>query len=290
SKDSSDADITNMLVSDEEEGVPSFISKMAKMLYKSSPMYMASLLPKTMFEFLNKMKNPEGENNEGKDPEKDMFDHSPLGGLYALANVTGDNTDDIEAMGNEKHNQFEGTLSGWIFKLFNMFAKTTLAVRQASASAGSIDAGGDGDISVGDLTGNSNAEKVWNYLRGQGFSEASASAILGNMQQESGVKGDVVQNGLKYDESTALSSVNGYGIGLIQWDGARRAELVKYAKEQGKEWSDISLQLEFLMKEMTSGYEGQLWNDLYGGLDEFKKTENVSDAVKMFHDVMERSA
>lgn len=95
---------------------------------------------------------------------------------------------------------------------------------------------------------------------GKPMSSIQAAAMIGNMNTESGVQSTTVQtlslsNPDYYkecDNDCVLSwgSVGGKAIGLIQWDSGRRVNLVNYAKEQGKNWWDATVQLEFLKIEI----------------------------------------
>lgn len=49
-----------------------------------------------------------------------------------------------------------------------------------------------------------------------------------------------------------LKEVLGEGIGIAQWSFERKKALREYCKENGKEWKDLDMQLEFLVKELNS--------------------------------------
>lgn len=53
-------------------------------------------------------------------------------------------------------------------------------------------AGGGAACGSGTLVGSDNAQKVWNYLKGQSLSDAQAAGVMGNMQQESSDRKSVV--------------------------------------------------------------------------------------------------
>jgi N-acetylmuramoyl-L-alanine amidase len=70
----------------------------------------------------------------------------------------------------------------------------------------------------GTLTGNTDAEQIWNYLVSNGLSEKQAAGIMGNMHAESGFVPTRRQT------TGALDANSGYNnaFGLVQWDGGRR--------------------------------------------------------------------
>jgi hypothetical protein len=71
------------------------------------------------------------------------------------------------------------------------------------------------------------------------------AGILGNMQVESS------------DSTSALNGHEG-AIGLVQWEGGRRAGLDAYAKSKGTSETDLNTQLEYLWKELNGPYKGAL--------------------------------
>ncbi len=110
---------------------------------------------------------------------------------------------------------------------------------------------------------------VWDYLTNQGLTEIQAAGIMGNIYRESGF------------DPAAIESGNGIGIGLCQWSFGRRTELENYAASQGKPVSDLQVQLEFLMSEITPSH----FNSYYTGVDNYEYFMNASttdDAVYYF--------
>ncbi|MED3562240.1 phage tail tape measure protein [Bacillus xiapuensis] len=124
-----------------------------------------------------------------------------------------------------------------------------------------------------------NASRVWDFLKANGFSDTAAAGVMGNIQQESQFNPNAVGSMTKYGRA--------YGIG--QWLGGRLDNLKKYAKSQGKSYSDINVQLEFLMKELQGG-DSTTKSILkkYGGLSALKDM-STSQAVKVFEAAFERS-
>lgn len=71
------------------------------------------------------------------------------------------------------------------------------------------------------LSGESNAEKVWNYFIVRGLTPVAAAGAMGNIEQESSFNPLVQEGG------------SGIGFGLIQWSFERRTKLEAAAAAQG---------------------------------------------------------
>ena len=95
--------------------------------------------------------------------------------------------------------------------------------------------------SLGEFAGGTTEEKVWYALRKAGFSEYATAGAMGNIYGESGFDSSIVEYG------------NGIGFGLCQWSFGRRTSLEKYAASKGKDSSDIDIQIEYLLAELTPG-------------------------------------
>ena len=94
---------------------------------------------------------------------------------------------------------------------------------------------------VSGLVGNTPQEKVWWALIDAGYSKEAAAGVLGNIQAESGFDSSVIEGG------------SGIGFGLCQWSFGRRTQLEAYAASKGASPSDINIQIEFLIGELTPG-------------------------------------
>lgn len=161
-------------------------------------------------------------------------------------------------------------------------------------SIGQIAIGTDGNV---DLKSARNVIGTWlmttsfTFNGGKPLTKEQAAAMLGNMQQESGLDPRATQSGwISKDASNsqvraAGASSGGKAIGLIQWDGDRKKDLLDYADSQNKVWSDVTVQLEFLRKEMESTYEANRLKQ-YGFNDTSK---SVKELVHAFDKAFERS-
>ena len=84
------------------------------------------------------------------------------------------------------------------------------------------------------------ARYIYDYFAAQGFSKKAICAILGNMQQESGIR-------------TYTGKSCGYG--LVQWTGGRKTKLFNYC---GTTSPSLQQQLDFLTYELNNGYTESL--------------------------------
>lgn len=119
-----------------------------------------------------------------------------------------------------------------------------------------------------------NAEEfIWSFLKAQGFTDAGAAGLMGNLYAESGLRPNNLQNsyegklGMADAEYTEMVDRGTYtnfgndraGYGLAQWTyPSRKAALLAYAKAAGKSIGDLEMQLGFLMKELSAGYKAVL--------------------------------
>ena len=130
-----------------------------------------------------------------------------------------------------------------------------------------------------------NAEKIWCKLISAGMTKAGAAGLMGNLEAESALNPQNLQNSyeksLGYtDESYTKAVDNGTyvnfvkdcaGYGLAQWTyWTRKQALLSYAKVCGKSIGDLDMQLDFLLKELSESYPAVLKN--------LKTTDNVTTA------------
>lgn len=120
------------------------------------------------------------------------------------------------------------------------------------------------------LIGNNNSEKMFNFLRQQGFTEAGSAAVVGNGYAESGCSPINLQNNgnreldmtdeqytAAVDNGTYTNFVNDkYGYGIFQWTyWSRKQNLLNYAKSKGVSIGDLEMHMNFLMQELNAGYK-----------------------------------
>lgn len=117
-----------------------------------------------------------------------------------------------------------------------------------------------------------NDKTIWNYLKGKGLNDYAVAGIMGNLYAESGFKPTNLQNtyekklGYTDDSYTAAVDNGSYtnfvkdsaGYGLVQWTyWSRKQALLEYAQSVGKSIGDLTMQLDFMWKEMQ-GYKSMM--------------------------------
>ena len=118
-----------------------------------------------------------------------------------------------------------------------------------------------------------NDKTIWEFLKSQGLNDYGAAGLMGNLYAESGLSPTNLQNtynnkfGMTDDEYTAAVDAGRYGnfvhdsagYGLAQWTfWSRKQGLYDYAKSTGRSIGDLTMQLEFLFQELSSGYKSVL--------------------------------
>ncbi|MBQ9346952.1 MAG: N-acetylmuramoyl-L-alanine amidase [Oscillibacter sp.] len=119
-----------------------------------------------------------------------------------------------------------------------------------------------------------NTEKtIWDYLRGKGLSNYAAAGVMGNLYAESSLRANNLQDSyekrleltdVEYTESVDSGAYDNFvndkaGYGLAQWTWwSRKQGLLSLAKDTGRSIGDITLQLDFLWKELQSDYPSVL--------------------------------
>lgn len=151
--------------------------------------------------------------------------------------------------------------------------------------------------SLGTLSGTERSEQVWNYFRSAGFSEESTAAIMANLYAESGL-----------DPSSIQGDGVGPAAGIAQWENyntqsGRWKSMSDYCASQGKPWTDLKCQLDYILIEMPnvfSTYTGHgtytypngevtWWPDPVT-VDQFKAMTDMDTAVQIFERTFERAS
>ena len=91
------------------------------------------------------------------------------------------------------------------------------------------------------LTGDTTQDKIFNYLKSQGFNNAAISGILANIEYESGFK-------------TTEYGDGGTSYGLCQWHNTRFTRLKNYCSSNGLDYKSLDGQLSYLVHELKTNY------------------------------------
>ena len=171
----------------------------------------------------------------------------------------------------------------WLYsRLGDLAEKVTAALGGSSASTADTS-------SVAD-----NEKTIWEYLYGKLGNAYGAAGLMGNLRAESNCKPTNLQDSYEKKlnitdwEYTRLVDGGDYpdfatdkaSYGLAQWTyWSRKQALLDFAKAQGKSIGDLSMQLDFLWKEISESYPAVL--------TVLKGAENVkeaSDAVLLWYE------
>ena len=200
----------------------------------------------------------------------------------------GNATDKIGSFFSEVGNRaLEGVLTGKWNTDFTSFWNPSTGMTSTDTSTSTTTT-----ASSGSLTGNSNTEKIFNYLTTTGgMTPAGAAGLMGNLESESGMEPNNVQNSCEARVGTDSVYTAGVdsgtisrasfisddaGYGLAQWtsDG-RKAGLYDLVKSRNVSIGDLQTQLDWLMTEMKS----PSYSAVYSVLTSTTDVQAASDAV-----------
>lgn len=145
-----------------------------------------------------------------------------------------------------------GFLSGFA-KVAEIFSNA-LSFGTTSSSGGSSD--GSNNAVNGDAA--ANAKQIFDFLKSKGLNDIQAAAICGNIEAES-----------EYNPS-AKNEIG--AIGICQWLNDRATKLQSLASSKGKNWDDLSVQLEYLWSEIGPG-------GYYNQFVQAMANQSIEDAV-----------
>lgn len=112
------------------------------------------------------------------------------------------------------------------------------------------------------------AQTIYARLVQAGMSPVGACGMLGNMQAESALRANNVQDGMGYSDEDYTAAVDagladfvadGIGYGLCQWTyWARKRNLLEFARSRGVSVGDEDMQVDFCVHELRTEYP-DLW-------------------------------
>ena len=146
---------------------------------------------------------------------------------------------------------------------------------------------------------------IWDFFKAKGLNDYGIAGLMGNLFAESGLKPTNLQNtyekklGYTDAEYTAAVDQGIYtdfvkdkaGYGLAQWTyWTRKQNLLLYAQSVNKSIGDLTMQLEFLYKELSENYKKSVLRTLCEGtslleasntvLFNFESPANQSESVQ----------
>ena len=132
----------------------------------------------------------------------------------------------------------------------SMLLKLVEMLKEKEFSSDDLKMNIDPDVTIPDtnLNGvNLNISKyvIDYFIKYGGYTPEQASAIAGNLQVESGFNTNIVG-----DKNLSTPS-----IGIAQWRESRLQKLKSYAKQKGKPWNDLNLQLSFVIYELRTTHK-----------------------------------
>lgn len=101
----------------------------------------------------------------------------------------------------------------------------------------------DTSVSIDNKGKEENAKAIFSYVK-EHIPDSTVEGLcgmLGNFEQESHLNPEAIER--------IHDPLSGHGI--AQWTADRTTNLKNFASEKGKEWSDLGLQLEYLIKELN---------------------------------------
>ena len=128
-----------------------------------------------------------------------------------------------------------------------------------------------------------NEKAIWDFLLQKTGNAYGTAAIMGNLMAESSLNPRCV-TGIKDPEYVCKAdneeidfAHDGHAFGLVQWCYyTRKGGLQGYAKQRGVSVADLTMQLEYLVKEMSQDYKS-VWK----AVTEAKDIRTASDVVML---------
>ncbi|MBN3806981.1 hypothetical protein GXB81_28630 [Paraburkholderia sp. Ac-20336] len=122
-------------------------------------------------------------------------------------------------------------------------------------SSGGGGGGSSSGGSVPNVSGGSAAQAITQNLEQTfGLTATQAAGVLGNLQQESGLQGNVNQGGATGAPSSNFADDNNNGWGLAQWGGPRKQGEIDYAQQHGLDPGSLQANLGFMDQELKTDY------------------------------------
>lgn len=130
------------------------------------------------------------------------------------------------------------------------------------SSGGGYSGGGDGgsDYSEPDTTPEDDADDPGEVTTPIGTDTTIDSTVESNLTNKFGEKGftdqaikGIINEAKDGTNVTSTIAENGNGYGIFKWNDERKANLFKFAEEKGLDPSNVDVQMDFAIAEMTEG-------------------------------------
>lgn len=103
-------------------------------------------------------------------------------------------------------------------------------------------------VSLTPLRGGGAEEQAFNFFIEKGYTPEQSAGIVGNLIAESNMNTGARNAGDGRDGSDS--------IGIAQWNSARAEGLKRFAARTGRPWSDLTVQLEYVVEEFRTTERG----------------------------------
>jgi hypothetical protein len=121
-----------------------------------------------------------------------------------------------------------------------------------------------------------NKEYIWTALIDAGYTEEATAGIMGNLIAMSGLNPEYIEGGRPFEQYKR----GVVGIGISQWARSDyQDDLFALAEKNNTEWSDLTIQVKYLIKSISS----EKWSSsYYKSISEFKEETDVDTAAEAF--------
>ncbi len=136
------------------------------------------------------------------------------------------------------------------------------------------------------------AQKIWNYFKDKGLTEAGIAGVMGNLYEESRLLSNNLENWaeklIRRKDAQYTADVNSgkyekedfcddaFGYGLCQWTmDARKEGLYERTVEKGLSIDDLDAQLDYLWEELNDSWYKHI-------LDTLRVTNDIREATNVF--------
>jgi hypothetical protein len=141
-----------------------------------------------------------------------------------------------------------------------------------TGSGGNGSGGGGSANTLPNVSGGDAQDQIAQDLKSRyGLNNAQIAGVLGNLQQESGLQGNINQGGAAGGPSGNFADDNANGWGLAQWGGARKQGEIDYAKQHNLDPGSLEANIGYMNQELDTTYSKTI--------SDIKNTSTPEDAA-----------